>query len=104
MQNLYLTLANIAKMAGISRQRMYVLMSELRGPPIAAQTMTKILFDPYVVAQWIIIRNKTKQVKEPTDATKQAMRSGLESMVTSQTQTPMTMKKYKARLSAKAKK
>lgn len=63
--NTYLTLADVAHIANISRQRMYVLMSELRGPPIAVQPFvnsasnSKMLFDAYVVAQWIIIRNKT---------------------------------------------
>lgn len=114
----YLTLSDVARIAKISRQRMHVLLSELRGPPIAARTPNKTLFDAHVVAQWLDIRNRTKQVKQPVvleftpklvtklkrNATWYAKslapcgtqeQPKLEDLVT---RTPMTMKKYRARL------
>lgn len=60
MHQQFLTTSQVAKFAKMSRQRLHVLINELRGPPESAYANNTPLYDAHVVAQWILIRNKHK--------------------------------------------
>lgn len=55
-QTQYLTATQVARLAKITKQRFYQLVSELRGPPISAYVSSVPVYDFDVVTQWIILR------------------------------------------------